>query len=714
MLRSSVQGQLFDAPFMYASQSSHGSTGRYDNDDNVDQVVYSSGFPEVTALRRRENDSFAAPEYNTSGNNGPQRQPQHNYITGMQQVGVHPQNYSFPSRRRKQQSTIRFSDPETWIKLAMRAVLLSPVLVLVVWSIAAISFSNRQMSTQQLPHQQLGIPSSSSFSHQNNNKHTKMDSRNHQKNRHNQNKDKKNKYDQNRAHQAQDWISNHLPIVRPNTFASTSSSTNNIESFQSNGIFPQIPPMLGVSEEMKQQHPVMGGAAPLIVEPQFFPSQGQGSYYEGNYVDEENVPRQQQMFRNELAYQLQPQPFGNQMTTMLYQDQQSPQQMSYESQMAVPYYQDKLVSQQQQQMSLPQGSKNAFYYSFQDPPSKSQQRPSTQLGLTRYLPQFVAKRFQRQQQYSPAFGMIPVPPESQQLVQVPAFTLPQMEEQQRAIASQQQYVYEVSEQQQQSLQEQDNSANKEKQFSAFTAELPQVLGETKQVYQQLLGSAMSKHHTYLRNGKVKGGVRYYFYDPRSSIRRDGSLYLPSIVYDTHGRPVSFNSLSSSASNSNQIYIEPPRGSSMSYLYSNYSISNTTNSTLYNATLAPTFVNTTNTTNSYMDNYTWVHPNVVHTPVHDGRKGMVAMSEMRIPEWGDSTSYDSSIIVCTVGVMALLVGAISARRMRSRSILSMCIENESLEDDIAYDTAYTVSAGDSNQYHTFNNQGWKGDLEKFDV
>ena len=72
--------------------------------------------------------------------------------------------------------------------------------------------------------------------------------------------------------------------------------------------------------------------------------------------------------------------------------------------------------------------------------------------------------------------------------------------------------------------------------------------------------------------------------------------------------------------------------------------------------------------------------------------------------------DQSIIIGTVGVMALLVGAITARRLRSRNILSACIENESLEDDIAYDTAYTIN---SDSYNTFS-QGWKGDLEKFDV
>jgi hypothetical protein len=399
----------------------------------------------------------------------------------------------------------------------------------------------------------------------------------------------------------------------------------------------------------------------------------------------------------------------NEMTTLQYQDQQPQQQMSYEDQLVMPFSQGE---QQMQQL----GNKNDFYYSFQESPTQQQRQPN-RMRLANYLPQFVTKRFQKQQQISPAFGM--AMSGSQQVVQYPNFNSAQMEQHQTAVMAQQQYGYDSSEQvqQQQPLQHYEDAITDGQQVYSPGAAIPQLQRAVggKVVDHQLLGRAMAKHHTYLRNEKVKGDVRYFFYDPRSTVRRrDGSLYLPSVVYDTNGKPVSIHSLSSSTSNTNQIYMEPPRGSSMGYLYSNYSLSNSTNTTLSNATLAPTYDNTTNTTSSFMDNYTWVHPNVVHTPVRDGKKGMVAISDMRILDWGQSTSYDSSIIVCTVGLMALLVGAISARRMRSRSILSMCIENESLEDDIAYDTAYTISAGDANQYHTFNNQGWKGDLEKFDV
>lgn len=86
------------------------------------------------------------------------------------------------------------------------------------------------------------------------------------------------------------------------------------------------------------------------------------------------------------------------------------------------------------------------------------------------------------------------------------------------------------------------------------------------------------------------------------------------------------------------------------------------------------------------------------------------------------AQDQMIIVSTVATMALLVGALSARRLRSRHFLSSCIENESLEDELAYDTAYTTTGGRGSGYDTFGGGGssggsalpWRGDLEKFDV
>lgn len=96
-------------------------------------------------------------------------------------------------------------------------------------------------------------------------------------------------------------------------------------------------------------------------------------------------------------------------------------------------------------------------------------------------------------------------------------------------------------------------------------------------------------------------------------------------------------------------------------------------------------------------------------------------------------HDQMIIISTVATMALLVGALSARRLRSRQFLNFCIENESLEDELAYDAAYTTTStvgasgfySSGGGYDTFGGGGgggdryggdlrWRGDLEKFDV
>lgn len=97
-----------------------------------------------------------------------------------------------------------------------------------------------------------------------------------------------------------------------------------------------------------------------------------------------------------------------------------------------------------------------------------------------------------------------------------------------------------------------------------------------------------------------------------------------------------------------------------------------------------------------------HPDVIPTPVHDHKRevGFAVPDPSTIPT-------DQSIIVGTVGVMALLVGALSARRLRSRGFLGVCLDTD-VQDELAYDAAYTVP---QSNYSTFS---WKGDLEKFDV
>lgn len=143
----------------------------------------------------------------------------------------------------------------------------------------------------------------------------------------------------------------------------------------------------------------------------------------------------------------------------------------------------------------------------------------------------------------------------------------------------------------------------------------------------------------------------YYYDAKDA-SSSGHLNVPSIVYDEDGNQVSMHALQLQGAD---IYLEPP------------------------------------------DEMLAAAPQQIAMPNTDS--------------WGESSPFqDQSIIVSTVAVMALLVGALSARRLRSRNILSVCIENESLEDEVAYDTAYTTNT--DNSYNTFG--GWKGDLEKFDV
>jgi hypothetical protein len=201
----------------------------------------------------------------------------------------------------------------------------------------------------------------------------------------------------------------------------------------------------------------------------------------------------------------------------------------------------------------------------------------------------------------------------------------------------------------------------------------------------------SSHYS---NGKQNTHhVQYFFYDPKGTKKdQHGRIHLPQFVYDTYGRVVSLKSLTQAAA-APVMMQEPNDQPILTMIHQN---STTLNATQYN--------------------YTHTHP-----PVVESRQ----KRKMSLPKYnfsktnGDSstTEDDSSMIICTVGVMALFVGALSARRLRhQRSILSVCIENEALEDEAAYDAAYTTTTNPNafgSHYNTFA-QGWKGDLEKFDV
>ncbi|CAB9508144.1 expressed unknown protein [Seminavis robusta] len=174
--------------------------------------------------------------------------------------------------------------------------------------------------------------------------------------------------------------------------------------------------------------------------------------------------------------------------------------------------------------------------------------------------------------------------------------------------------------------------------------------------------------------------KIFYYEPNQAIVQ-GQLQAPTVVYDEHGNEIELASLVTGVT---ELFIEPPLLADLPMFGASQPINGNRR-----------MMAASNSTNSTL-------PHLLGPPPLE--------MKIKTPEsWGQSTSQDQSIIVCTVAVMALLVGALSARRLRARSYLSSCIENESLEDDVAFDSAYTVTGGDS--YNTF---GWKGDLEKFDV
>ena len=185
-----------------------------------------------------------------------------------------------------------------------------------------------------------------------------------------------------------------------------------------------------------------------------------------------------------------------------------------------------------------------------------------------------------------------------------------------------------------------------------------------------------------------GTATVLYYDPRQTVTGpNGEVRLPALVYDAQGNP--FNLANLATQNQAQILLEAP---------------------LLRLGQAAPAQTMEPPPEASMEQQQAPTRSLEATPP------MLQMAAPDIKMWGESTSQDQSIIVSTVAIMALLVGALSARRLRSRNVLSACIENESLEDDVAYDAAYsTTTLNDgSSSYNTFGAGGWKGDLEKFDV
>jgi hypothetical protein len=246
-----------------------------------------------------------------------------------------------------------------------------------------------------------------------------------------------------------------------------------------------------------------------------------------------------------------------------------------------------------------------------------------------------------------------------------------------------------------------------------------------------LGAALSPPllHSYLRHGPKndhnvghynrRNGqrnaqeqhVRYFYYDPKAMRHSDhkqqgNGWHLPHFVVDAvTGRKVSLQALSAVA----PIVVQPPLNM------------------IHFATL-----NATNGTNATLYNYTHTHPPVVNTRQkrtlswpfvllgNGTTNSNTAASSHRLAllNPNNTTASDKSLLVCTVGVMALLVGAVSARRLRHRSIVwSLCIDTDAAHDHDLYAAPPTATGAGAASYHTFGSGGgggWRGDLEKFDV
>jgi len=267
-------------------------------------------------------------------------------------------------------------------------------------------------------------------------------------------------------------------------------------------------------------------------------------------------------------------------------------------------------------------------------------------------------------------------------------------------------------------QQQDNNNNN-------NSNLIQTAG-VMQLQQQMLDSSLgtSARVDQMQDSLPKQAV--YYYDPNdTTMSRTGDiLKLPALVYSTDGKAIPLSELQHQA----PIYVQPPILGSTAAGSSGAESDSTTSSnsgvgiedgasnpelvsqSVLGASIGAESSSTTSELNSVIE--------VSNNPDLVSESAPLGASINMPKAWGASTSQDQTIIIATVAVMALLVGAVSARRLRSKSFLSSCIENETLENDVAYDTAYTTTAaasgavGADSSYNTFG--GWKGDLEKFDV
>jgi hypothetical protein len=503
------------------------------------------------------------------------------------------------------------------VKWAMRGVLLSPVIVLVLWSIIAIGFNNNNNPNH-------GIR--------------------------NNNWNNNNNYRQHQPTQKRG-----VKRMLPNFMGSTNGESSQQVAYPSTVLYMQ-------PDQQQQSDAMM-----MVVSPQRQQSQLQ----EGNGMMMVVSPQKQQ--------QLSPLQSTNGMRMVISPQRQQSQLQDGGSGNGMRM----VVSPQRRQSQGMEQVSDQQYLVVEQPQQSKQQLPIVgPLGST------------QQQQSQTGFEDVVPPPQvlmvadpTHMAVQQQGQALQSMSETSTASVGPPVMTSVANVQQQQQTMDASNGNSNSNSNNDIQAVIMQQQHQ-QPLQQQLDTSSSSGSVVQQQSSPLKQTI--YYYDPMdAALSQNGDIMrLPQVVYDANGKAVSLSQLQHVP-----IYVQPPL----------------LGETLGSSSKSSSLVSSASENDSsvvQLDN----------TMAEEAP----ARGAVKIPKWGDSTSQDQTVIVATVAVMALLVGALSARRLRSKSFLASCIENETLEDDLAYDSAYTTTttaaagAGGAvdSSYHTFG--GWRGDLEKFDV
>ncbi|KAL3776634.1 hypothetical protein HJC23_004727 [Cyclotella cryptica] len=188
---------------------------------------------------------------------------------------------------------------------------------------------------------------------------------------------------------------------------------------------------------------------------------------------------------------------------------------------------------------------------------------------------------------------------------------------------------------------------------------------------------------------TSNGKQVYYYDPSSLASRgkesEPTLTLPEVIYDAEGRVKKLEEIHDGGRN--DVFLE-------------------------------------------------VKPKAVWGENWKGKESSFHLNEKlalyRNAGMGSTQSPDQMIVFGTIATMAILVGALSARRMRHKRLLEHCMEpdlEEDWEDEEEEDKGAppkgagimyrgygeTPMGGGGRKYESFGgNLHWRGDLEKFDV